>query len=71
MEAGKPIDYTITITNTGSAPAFLENIVDTLPANMDYVTGSIMLSGAVSSLPNSSITQSGNTLLLSFDTGST
>lgn len=30
-----------------------------------------MLSGAVSSLPNSSITQSGNILLLTFDTGST
>ncbi len=59
------------MTNTGAVPAYLENIVDTLPANMDFITGSVMASGALSPLPFTSMIQSGNTLLIAFDTGGT
>jgi uncharacterized repeat protein (TIGR01451 family)/fimbrial isopeptide formation D2 family protein len=68
VEAGKDIEYTVTLTNTGSSPAYIENIIDTLPVNMDGIIGSIVSSGSLTELPNSSITQSGNTLLISFDT---
>lgn len=63
------IDYTVVLRNSGTAPAYVENFIDTLPANMDFVTGSVMLSGSLSSLPNSSIVQSGNTLVIQFNTG--
>lgn len=69
IETAKQIDYSVTITNTGSAPAFLENIIDTLPANMTLLSGSIMASGAVVDLPNSAITQVGTGLFISFSTG--
>ncbi len=36
---------------------------------MDLLTGSIIASGALTELSNSSITQSGNTLIIAFDTG--
>lgn len=45
VEAGKQVDYTVILTNTGSSPAYLENIFDTLPANMDLLTGSIVANG--------------------------
>ena len=55
----------------GTSPAFLENLIDTLPADMDYMSGSIVSSGSLVSLPDTSFTQSGNILAISFDTGST
>ena len=69
VEAGKNIDYTIVLTNTGSSEAFLENIIDLLPANMDFITGSVMYSGSNTPLPNTTFSQIGTGVSLSFNTG--
>ena len=42
---GNQVDYTITLTNSGAAPAYAENILDVIPANMDLDTWSITYSG--------------------------
>ena len=69
VEAGKPIEYTISLRNQGSADAFLENIIDTLPANMDFLTGSVTASGSSASLSNVGFSQSGTILSIEFATG--
>lgn len=63
------VEYTVTLINTGSSPAFLENIIDTLPLNMDLVSSSIVQSGSLVPIPHSLISQSGNVLSISFNTG--
>lgn len=41
VQRGDRIDYTVTVTNTGLAPATSQVVTDTLPANVTVVGGSI------------------------------
>lgn len=66
---GNQVDYTVTLTNSGAAPAYAENILDVIPANMDLDTWSIVYSGSVSNIPNSNITQNGTGLTIEVGTG--
>jgi uncharacterized repeat protein (TIGR01451 family) len=68
VEAGKNIDYTVTLTNTGTSPAYLEHIIDALPLNMDFITGSILSSGSALPVP-ASMVQVGTGLIIEFQTG--
>jgi uncharacterized repeat protein (TIGR01451 family) len=43
---GDPVSYTISYGNRGSANAFGVQILDTIPTNTDYITGSIWGTGA-------------------------
>ena len=66
---GKNIDYTLEIKNTWNASAYLENIIDTLPSNLDLTSFDIKYSSGTL-VPNSLITQSGSELNIIFNTGS-
>jgi uncharacterized repeat protein (TIGR01451 family) len=69
IEAGKDIEYNIRLNNDGSAPGYIDTLIDTLPADMTLISGYARTLGAVSNLPNTSITQSGNVLSINFNTG--
>ncbi len=43
--------------------------MDALPSNMNFITGSVVSSGSSTPLPNTSFTQVGTGLFISFDTG--
>ncbi len=62
------VDYTVTITNSGAAPAYAENILDVIPANMNLDSWSIVYSWSVSNITNSNITQSWTSLNIEFGT---
>ncbi len=68
---GSTVSYGVEIKNTGVAPAFLENIIDTIPENMTLSGYSMNYAGSTSPVPNALITQSGSELLLAFNTGGT
>jgi len=67
---GKNIPYQIIFSNTWKWIGFLENIIDTLPDNLTLVSSNFTYSGWTV-VPNSSMTQSGSTLLVNFNTGAT
>ncbi len=46
--AGDPITYTLTITNSGTAPAANPVITDVIPAHAYYVTGGTRVGGVIS-----------------------
>ena len=40
VSQGDTITYTVSVTNTGGSPAYVVNITDALPENLEYVAGS-------------------------------
>lgn len=67
VSAWKDIDYTLLIENTWNASAYVENIVDTLPDNLDLISFDIRYS-SWTVVPNSSVTQSWTILNIMFNT---
>lgn len=68
---GKQVDYTVTISNSGAAAAFAENIVDSIPADMTLDVGTWTIKSQTGlTLSNANISQSGTGLSIDFNTGS-
>lgn len=66
---GDSVTYDVVIQNTGDAAGYLENIIDTLPANMNLDSFSAAYSwSAAAPVPGVSVVQSGSTLEIGFDT---
>ncbi len=69
IEAWSDIDYSVEIKNIWTETAYIENLIDTLPSNLDLQIYTITGSGFTVNSP--SLTQSWNILTIYFNTGST
>ena len=66
---GDSVDYNVVIQNTGDAAGYLENIIDTLPANMSLDSSSAVYGwSSATPVPGLSVVQSGATLEIDFNT---
>jgi len=65
IEAGSNIEYSVEIKNIWKASAYIENLIDTLPINLDLQSYTITGSGFT--VNSNSLTQSGNVLAIDFN----
>jgi hypothetical protein len=64
IAGGDVVTYTVTITNPGSLESVVDDIVDTLPAGVTYVTGTAKFNGVT--IPNPFTSTSGGVQTLLF-----